>query len=100
MREGVYEGVHSSGVMGSLRLGMVLFIVSELALFGAFFWAYLDSALAPSVHIGCVWPPRGIAGVDVLGLPLVNTVALLASGATLTAGHHSVVGADKSKSLM
>jgi heme/copper-type cytochrome/quinol oxidase subunit 3 len=39
---------------------MLLFIISEIFFFVAFFWGYLHSALNPSVFIGGTWPPYGL----------------------------------------
>jgi len=40
IREGAYMGSHTSRVMTGLRVGMILFILSEVCFFGAFFWAF------------------------------------------------------------
>lgn len=45
-------------------------------------------SLSPSIAIGCVWPPQGIQPMQTWGLPFVNTLLLLTSGATLTYAHH------------
>lgn len=79
--------------MSSLRLGMLLFIASEAALFLAFFWAYLDAAFTPAIALGATWPPIGVLAINALGLPLLNTLLLLASGATLTYAHHLLLTA-------
>ncbi|KAG6549541.1 hypothetical protein Mapa_008922 [Marchantia paleacea] len=34
---------------------MILFIVSEVMFFLAFFWAFFHSSLAPTVEIGAIW---------------------------------------------
>ena len=60
-REGTYQGHHTSIVQVGLRYGMLLFIASEIMFFLAFFWAFFHSALAPTIEIGAIWPPKGIA---------------------------------------
>ena len=60
IREATYKGHHTSAVQVGLRYGMILFIVSEIMFFLAFFWAFFHSSLAPTVEIGAVWPPKGI----------------------------------------
>jgi cytochrome c oxidase subunit 3 len=60
IREGTYEGCHTSVVQQGLRYGMMLFIVSEVMFFFAFFWAFFHSSLAPTIEIGSIWPPSGV----------------------------------------
>ncbi len=45
--EGVYNRHHTEKVTQSLRLGAILFIISEVMLFVGFFWAFFHSFLAP-----------------------------------------------------
>jgi len=58
VREGTYQGLHTNAVQTGLRYGMLLFIVSEVMFFLAFFWAFFHSSVLPSIEIGGVWPPR------------------------------------------
>lgn len=51
--ESTFQGYHTKKVQKGLRLGMVLFIVSEVMFFFSFFWAFFHSSIAPSVEIGC-----------------------------------------------
>jgi len=87
IREGFFEGCHTSVVMYGLRLGMALFIVSEVMFFSAFFWAFFHSSLAPVYQIGCVWPPVDYPVIDPFAIPFFNTVILVFSGLTLTLAH-------------
>jgi len=43
IREATFEDQHTVSVQRGLRLGMILFIVSEIMFFFAFFWAFLQS---------------------------------------------------------
>jgi len=88
--EGTFEGKHTLKVQDGLRLGMILFIVSEVMFFVSFFWAYFHSSLAPSIFIGGVWPPAGIQPLNPLHLPLLNTIILLTSGASVTVVHYAM----------
>jgi len=82
--EATYEGNHTKKVQKGLRRGMLLFIVSEIMFFFAFFWSFFHSSLIPSISIGAVWPPQGIEVLNFLGLPFLNTLLLLSSGVSVT----------------
>ena len=47
IREGLRERAHNSAVAHGLRIGMALFILSEVMFFVAFFWAFFSSSLFP-----------------------------------------------------
>lgn len=51
-REGTIQGYHRRPVVTGLRVGMVLFILSEVCFFFAFFWAFFHRRLAPTVELG------------------------------------------------
>lgn len=76
----------------NLRWGFWFFIVSEALLFFSFFWAFFHSALEPVIQIGAVWPPLESIQMNGLGIPVINTVFLLASGAALTWVQYGVIG--------
>lgn len=99
IREGTYQGYHSNKVTIGLKIGMMLFIVSEILFFFSFFWAFFHSSLSPSVDIGCSWPPKGITIINPFGVPLLNTSILLGSGASITWCHHALVSRDRYNSI-
>jgi len=100
VREAVYEGQHTKQVQLGLRNGMLLFIFSELMFFVSFFWAFFHSSLAPTPEIGSLWPPLGIETVNAWHVPLLNTIILLSSGATITWAHHAIIFGDRKNAIL
>ena len=99
VREATFEGQHTTAVQDGLRFGMILFIVSEIRLFFAFFWAYFHASFNPTPSLGAVWPPKGIEAMDPWRIPLLNTGLLLTSGASLTWSHAALIGGYRMESI-
>jgi len=100
VREATYQGYHTKKVIKGLKLGMVLFIISEICFFLAFFWAYFHSSLTPAIELGAIWPPKGIIILDPWNVPLLNTVLLLSSGATVTWTHFSTIAGNRREAIL
>jgi cytochrome c oxidase subunit 3 len=100
IREATLEGQHTLKVQKGLRFGMLLFIVSEIMFFFAFFWAFFHSSFNPSHLIGGVWPPVFLTILDPWKIPLLNTILLLSSGASVTWAHHSIVWGSKNNAIL
>ncbi|WP_420431297.1 cytochrome c oxidase subunit 3 [Hyphobacterium sp.] len=103
-------GDHTPVVAIGLRYGMILFILSEVMFFVAWFWMFFEAALFhdlrasgswDAVAIGADftgwenWPPPGIETFDPWHLPLMNTLILLLSGTTVTWAHHALQHGDR-----
>jgi len=95
VREGTFEGQHTSTVQTGLRYGMLLFIVSEIMFFFGFFWAFFHSSFNPSQALGGIWPPAFLTILNPWKVPLLNTILLLTSGATVTWAHHAIIWGKK-----
>ena len=93
VREGEM-GDHTPVVRIGLRYGFILFIMSEVMFFAAWFWSFFKHALYPmgpdSPLVDGIFPPAGIETFDPWHLPLINTVILLLSGVTATWAHHAM----------
>ena len=93
-------GDHTPVVRIGLRYGFILFIMSEVMFFFAWFWSFFKHAIFPmhpdgiSPGVDGVWPPAGIETFDPWHLPLINTLILLCSGAAATWAHHALVHED------
>lgn len=95
VRESVFEGKHTRYVVRGFRIGMILFILSEVLFFFAFFWAFFHCSLDPAIEIGCIWPPLGIHPINALSYStLFGTSLLLLSGCTITLSHHYLKAVD------
>jgi cytochrome c oxidase subunit III len=97
-------GDHTPVVSIGLRYGFIMFIMSEVMFFAAWFWTFFKHRMYPmgpeSPAIDGVWPPAGIETFDPWHLPLINTLILLCSGAAATWAHHALVHENNRKDLV
>ncbi|MAK60589.1 MAG: cytochrome c oxidase subunit 3 [Ponticaulis sp.] len=105
------DGDHTPVVQIGLRYGMILFILSEVMFFVAWFWSFFEMAIFHGARAGGTWdanseyftnlqawanwPPPGVETFDPFHLPLINTLILLLSGTTVTWAHHAIQHDDR-----
>jgi cytochrome c oxidase subunit 3 len=98
-------GDHTPVVQIGLRYGMILFIMSEVMFFVAWFWIFFEMALfhhdrtfsgiTEVRDAWAQWPPKGVEILDPWHFPLINTLILLTSGTTVTWAHHALQVGDR-----
>lgn len=98
--ESTYLGNHTLAVKKGITQGFYLFVISEIIIFASLFWAYLHSSINSTIEIGMNWPPVGIDIIAPNELPLLNTIILLASGVTITMGHHAIINNRRNDTIL
>lgn len=62
--ESRFNGRYNRKLRASLVCGFILFLVSEIMLFGGFFWAYFDRVFNPSTMTGGICIPTCMEHID------------------------------------
>lgn len=109
------RGAYTSWEDRSYRIGMVWFIFSEVMFFACFFGALYyfrmislpelggyEAQFTPYEKFTSAWPSSGPMGdpfspMHAWGIPAINTMLLLTSGATLTWAHWGLVKGKRSQ---
>ena len=96
-----HTGDHTPVVQIGLRYGFILFVMSEIMFFSAWFWNFFKHAMYPMEEgSGGIWPPVGIETFDPWHIPLINTLILLLSGCFATWAHHAIVHENNRKDMV
>ncbi|MEM7519869.1 MAG: cytochrome c oxidase subunit 3 [Pseudomonadota bacterium] len=103
-REVVLEsriGDHTPVVRIGLRYGFILFVMSEVMFFVAWFWSFFKHAIYPMEYYeGTEYVAPYVYPVDAFELPLINTLILLLSGSAVTWAHHALVHDNNRRDLI
>ena len=93
-------GDHTPVVRIGLRYGFIMFIMSEVMFFAAWFWSFFKHQMYPmETYLGTEYIKPEIYAIDPFGLPLINTLLLLISGCAATWAHHALVHENNRKDL-
>jgi len=104
VKEGREDGAHTDIVRKGLSIGMLMFIISEIMFFVAFFWSFFHASIFPAEIMGDsgswpikegVWPPEGTKIIDPWNIPFLNTLILLLSGTSVTWAHYSLIESNQ-----
>jgi cytochrome c oxidase subunit 3 len=108
-RDVITEGLqmhHTAKVRQSIKIGVILFIVSEVMFFAAFFASIFKNKLLPAKGLDGVWAqvitnwvPQSFSEFDPLNIPLTNTLILLLSSTTLSWAQHALAEQNKADLL-
>lgn len=90
MKESNNPDIYTISVRENYIFGVLLFIISEVMIFFAFFWTYLHSSLNPTYAIGSIWPPYNISPMNTFRWPFFNTTLLLLSGVTVNVFYYTL----------
>ena len=94
------QGDHTPVVRLGLRYGFILFIMSEVMFFAAWFWSFFKHALYPmDTYVGSEYVSPEFYQIDPFHLPLINTLVLLLSGCAVTWAHHALVHDNNRKAV-
>lgn len=96
LREAHRDNAHTPEVQFGFKMGITLFIISELMFFVAWFWAFFNGYTGNSPSITS-WPPEGIEPLHTWGLPFINTIILVISGVFVEVGHKGLLTGNRAK---
>ena len=82
------EGEQTNNVKDGFKIGIIIFIITEILFFISWFWRFFHSSLSPNCDIGNEWPPFNLKKINSFSIPTWNTLILLGRGITVTWAHN------------
>ena len=96
-----HQGDHTPVVQIGLRYGFIMFIMSEVMFFAAWFWSFFKHTMYPMQdYVGSQYVRPEIHAINAFELPLINTLVLLLSGCAVTWAHHALVHENNRRDLV
>jgi cytochrome c oxidase subunit 3 len=106
IKEAMVEKQHTEVVKNGIKIGVTLFIISEVMFFGVFFGSIFKNKLLPNKGLDGFWAekivnwvPESFQEFDPWNIPFMNTLILLLSGTTLAWAGHALKKSNKADVL-
>ena len=87
--KGLWSGNESPYIEDRYFVILLFVLVIETLLFVGFFWVWFSWSNVPSLQYGSSYLPVGTISVDVITVPLRNTILLTGSAILVTMSHNS-----------
>ncbi len=102
IKEALIQKQHTDAVRSSIRIGFLLFIISEVMFFGAFFGSIFKNKFLPVKGLNGYWAekivnwiPESFHEIDPWNIPFTNTLILLLSGTSLAWAKYELEAKNK-----
>lgn len=90
--ESTYKGEHTKSVQKNYNYGLIIFVLSEVIVFGCLFLSLFYIYFIPQVELNYAYIPEGVKEIDYTSIPLLNTALLFFGSIAITATIHAIVG--------
>lgn len=99
IRESRSKKYYSTKIQKGLRIGVGIFLLSELVIFLVFIISFFYSASFYTNTLNKMWPPKHIIPVNPWDIPAINTLILVLSGTSLTWANYELNQNNQNESL-